>query len=75
LKGERHPAARLNAVQVAEIRRLWGEGAMSYSALAKEYETGKTQIGRIVRGESWSFGGKPSKGTPKDKRIKGNKGK
>lgn len=50
--GERNPAAKMTQADVDELRRLRGEG-WSYSRLMKRFKIGKTQVARIVRGQSW----------------------
>lgn len=48
LKGERHASTKLTDAQVSEILRRGGP----QRALASEFGVGKTQIARILRGES-----------------------
>jgi hypothetical protein len=52
LMGERNPMARLSATQVAEIRRLKGEG-VSQLRLARLLGVSPMTISRIIRGETW----------------------
>lgn len=40
---------------VAEMRRMYGEGA-TQGSLARHYGLGVAQVGRIVRGECWQAG-------------------
>ena len=49
-----HRAAKLAPDQVIEIRRLYAEAGWSQGRLAREFEMSVGQIGRIVRGESWT---------------------
>lgn len=47
-------AAKLTLADVRSIRRKWGSGAWTQSALCREYGVTINTIGRIVRGESWA---------------------
>lgn len=49
-RGEAHPSTRLSDAGVEEIRNLRSKGWTQVS-LAKRFGVGRTQIGRIVRGE------------------------
>lgn len=46
-------SAVLSAESVLMIRRRYASGLITQGALAREYGVGVTQIGRIVREESW----------------------
>lgn len=48
-RGERHPHAKLTAVQVEAIRR----DPRSSRAIAEDYPIGKTQVAAIRRGQKW----------------------
>lgn len=48
--GERHHAAKLTDAQVAEVRRLAGEGH-SQRALARRFGMSQPGIGKLLRGE------------------------
>jgi len=50
--GEKHPRARLTWDQVREMRALYAEG-WTQKALSEKYGVVYTQVGNIVRGESW----------------------
>ena len=52
-RGETHPASKLTASQVAEIRRRHADGEQQ-KILASEFEVSKQQLSRIVRGTRWS---------------------
>lgn len=51
--GERHHGAKLNLVQVDEIRDRYLTGLFSQRQLARMYGVCQPSIGRIVRGEGW----------------------
>lgn len=46
-------AAKITAVDAAEIYRLWNEEGWSQARIARHYHMSETQIGRICRGTSW----------------------
>lgn len=46
---------KMTQEMVAEMRRLYGEGA-TQGALARHFGLGVAQVGRIVRGECWQAG-------------------
>jgi hypothetical protein len=50
--GEANPMARLNATQVADIRRMVANGATQRAACAKHGVSPMT-VSRIVRGTAW----------------------
>lgn len=52
---KRNTSKKLTAEAVADIRKLYGEGA-TQGALSRYYGVSIGQIGRIVRGESWQEG-------------------
>jgi hypothetical protein len=54
LCGERHPGAKLSAVAVAELRRMWAAGGVSQRALAARFGVGQVTVSRIVRRVRWS---------------------
>lgn len=54
LRGERNGRARLTEAQVLEIRAERANGE-KYSELSKKFGISKTQIARIVKGESWDL--------------------
>lgn len=51
--GEAHPGAKLTAIDVAELRSRRRQGEHLRS-LASAYGVSVTQVGRIVREESWA---------------------
>lgn len=53
-RGERSALHILTAEKVAEIRRRYPLGGASHRSLALEFGVTKSQIGRIIRGESWA---------------------
>lgn len=53
--GERHGSARLTAAEVAEIRRLYEAGGVTYRDLATRYGVGQSAVGHIVTGHNWSW--------------------
>lgn len=55
-KGETTPWAKLNARQVADIRRLYARGGISQRKLGEMYGVTQTNIGFIVRGETHQGG-------------------
>jgi transcriptional regulator with XRE-family HTH domain len=52
--GERNYHARLTEKNVVEIKALIGGGALSYSAIARQFGIGAGQISRIARGLQWA---------------------
>lgn len=46
-------AAKLSAAQVVELRRLYQEEGWTQGRLARHFQVGVGQVGRIVRGEAW----------------------
>ena len=54
--GERHWSAKLDAVQVAEIRALYAEGRTTMQRLAWRYHVNRNTVRKIVRGLSWTGG-------------------
>lgn len=52
LRGERNPASKLTAVQVAEIRRRQGNGESAYR-IAKEFGVSGQSVGAIFKRETW----------------------
>lgn len=53
-KGEEHGMCKITPDIVRSIRALYGGGNYTQKKLSKLYGLGQTQIGRIVRRESWS---------------------
>lgn len=51
--GERCPQAKLTETKVREIRRRAAAGE-SFAAIARDFEVGRSQIGRICKGERWA---------------------
>jgi predicted XRE-type DNA-binding protein len=49
-RGENHPRTKITDAVVQEIRALYGQ--LNQSQLSKQFNISKTQIGRILRGES-----------------------
>jgi len=56
-RGERANAGKgvLTVDQVMEIRRIYAAGGISQAALGRKFGVSQTQIGKIVRGERWSW--------------------
>lgn len=52
-RGERNPAAKLRAPQVAEIRQMYASGDVTQTALGRKFGVTTRTIGNIVRGASW----------------------
>lgn len=52
-QGERHPQARLTQSDVDEIRRLYGTGTVTQTALAARFRVGQTTISAVVTGRNW----------------------
>jgi hypothetical protein len=53
-KGEKAGRAKLTDQQVLEIRRLYSQGGVSQTVLAKKFGVDQTMIGFIVRRVSWT---------------------
>lgn len=51
-RGERHAGVKLTNEQVTELRKLREEGK-TFAYLSRTFGIGYTQIGRIIRRESW----------------------
>ena len=54
-RGEDHPAAKLRADQVVEMRARWAAGGITQRALAAQYGIHQTTCGDIVSGREWSW--------------------
>lgn len=52
-RGQNHPRAKLTQLQVDEIRALHAEGGLTHRQLGERYGVSGTQVGYIVRGQSW----------------------
>lgn len=52
--GEKNPAAKLTQERVEEIRRVRADEGLSYSQLVARFGVSKSQVARIVKGESWA---------------------
>lgn len=52
-RGERNPAAKIDASIVAEIIARYTAGGISQSGLARAYGLSQPHVSRIVRGENW----------------------
>ena len=52
-KGGSHHGAKLNANQVAEIRRIYKGGGFTQKEIAAQYNVTSTAISRIVNGVLW----------------------
>jgi hypothetical protein len=52
-RGSKNGRAKLNEVQVAEIRERYGAGGITQVALAKEHHVSHTLIHAIVKGVIW----------------------
>ncbi len=53
-RGEGHPMAKLTEGVVLEIRRRYGQGGISQSQLAREYDTTQSRISYIVNRKHWA---------------------
>lgn len=53
-EGERNPNAKLNLLQVVEIRKRFEEGE-NQNSIAKEFPVKRSMIGNIVRNLNWLF--------------------
>ncbi|HFT8008588.1 TPA: HNH endonuclease [Burkholderia cenocepacia] len=55
VRGDRHPAAKINSDAVQEIRSLYRprDRERSIGALAKKFGISRSQVHRILRGEKW----------------------
>lgn len=53
IKGEEHYTAKLNEVQVLEIRKLYSQGGYSYKKLADIYNVDFSNIYAIIKRKSW----------------------
>jgi len=51
--GEKNPAAKLTKADVFMIRNL--KGRQSYAVIANRFNISKSQVGNIMRGESWQI--------------------
>jgi len=51
--GERNGGAKISQIMASDIKDLYENGNHTHRGLAKDFGISKTQIGRIVRGESW----------------------
>ena len=51
--GEAHPGSKLTEDEVREIRRLYAQGNIMQSELARRYSMDITSINGIVRGRTW----------------------
>jgi len=52
-KGKRSPSASLPDETAILIRKLYAEGNASWEKLARQFNTSKRTVGRIVRGETY----------------------
>lgn len=52
-KGEAHPMAKLKALDVKAIRKMYKSKIYSWRNLAKMFDVSKTQIGYIIKNKSW----------------------
>lgn len=53
LPGESNPSAKLSQMEVDRIRELHNQGCTQRD-IAEEFEMSQSQIGNIVRGDSWA---------------------
>lgn len=51
--GEKHGCATLSRKQVEQIRDLYHAGGYTYKELARRFKVAETNIGAIVRRETW----------------------
>lgn len=51
--GENHPQAKLTPRNVQDLRCMYATGDWSQRELATKFAISQTQVGRIVRNESW----------------------
>jgi predicted DNA-binding protein (UPF0251 family) len=54
LKGEANGFSKLTLPEVLEIRKLYGEKALTQTALAEKFSVGQQTICRIVNRQSWT---------------------
>lgn len=54
-RGSRQWKAKLEESDVRELRREWDAGKRNVSGLARRFGIGRTQVRRIVSGESWRW--------------------
>lgn len=57
VKGEEHPAAKLNWEKVEAIRARYAMGGISHETLAREYGVSQKTVGNIVRHRIWKSKG------------------
>lgn len=57
---ERHPGVKITNLAVALIREMYATGDFSVRELAEEFELGKSQVHRIVRGEQRALANDPA---------------
>lgn len=60
-RGEEHSQSVLSAEDVVAIRRRYDRKGEIYEDIAEDYPVGAGTIGRIVRGDSWTHVGGPTK--------------
>jgi hypothetical protein len=60
LIGEDHGTSKLTKNNVLEIRNKYETGDYTHQQLADEYNIGRSQIGKILRGENWQHVGGPT---------------
>ena len=51
--GERNGGAKISLITASDIKELYQSGEGTHRGIAKKFGISKTQVGRIVRGESW----------------------
>ena len=51
--GEQNGNAKLTAEQALNIRRRYADGGIYQRELAEEYDIGRENVGKIIRGERW----------------------
>ena len=54
-KGQAHGMSRLGATDVVRMRWLYESGGLSYRELSRLFRVAAGHVGRICRGQSWSY--------------------
>lgn len=52
--GEKNPSSKLKKEDILKIRSMYFSGNFSHRSLARKFSISKTQVGRIIRLESWN---------------------
>lgn len=54
LRGSNHPLTKLTETDVANIRRMYAEGGVTYGQIALAYRISKMSVARIIKGVTWN---------------------